>query len=183
MEDELCGIRLAGCMTVDAHARHLGVLDDGILIEGREVALVEPHLTIDLIAWGDTAIGQAPFVKGVGTDVDLEVLILFPLTVLPDADGEGQLSAFVRGRQLMPVLNVEIGEITLCMQISSLRATDHDINHVNISSCDIEIQWGDFCGYRHSDIVGIDSGGLIQRDRVLHPLGAGRPAYEGTKVP
>ena len=33
MEDELLWIRLMGTVTVDAHARHLGVLDDGKLIE------------------------------------------------------------------------------------------------------------------------------------------------------
>ncbi len=84
-----------GCMAVDAHAWHLGVLDDGILIEGREVALVEPHLAIYFVAWSNAAISQAPLIKGVWTDEDLEVVILFPLIVLQDANGEGQFSAFV----------------------------------------------------------------------------------------
>ena len=84
----------------------------------------------------------------------------------------------------MPILNVEIGDVPLHMKISALRATDHDINHINIFCCyDIEVQWGDLCRYCHSDIVGIDGGELIPQDRVFHPLGAGRPAYEGTKVP
>ena len=184
VEDELLGIRLIRTVAVDAHAWHLGVLDDGILVEVGQVALVESHLAIDLIAWGDTAIGQSPFVEGVWTDINLEVLVLPPLAFLLDADGEGQLSPFVLGNKLVPVFDIEISEITLRMQFSALVAFDDYIDTADILLQTVEIQRRHLRRNGHADIVGIDGGELIHRNGVLHPLGARcQTAYEGTKIP
>ena len=121
-----------GTMTIDAHARHLCILDDGRLIEGREVPLIQSHVTEHLVAWGDTAIGQSPLVKGIRTDAYGEVLVLLPLAVLPDTDGEGQLSALILLRQGMPVVDIKVGIVALCMQFTSLAAFDHHIHQVDI---------------------------------------------------
>ena len=173
VEDELLGIRLVGCMAVDTHARHLGVLNDGILLEAGEVALVESHLAIDLIAWGDTAIGQSPFVEGVWTDINLEVLVLLPLALLLDADGKGQFSPFVLDNEFVPVFDIEISEITLCMQFSALVAFDDYIDTADILLRAVEIQRCHLRRDGHADIVGIDGGELIHRDRILYLLGTG----------
>ena len=168
VEDELLRIRLMGTMTVDAHAWHLGVLDDGKLVEVREVALVEAHLTEHLVAWGDTAIGQSPLVEGIRTDAYLKVLILAPLALAQHADSESQLSALVLSRQLVPVVDIEIGEVALHMQFSALAAFHHDIYCIDIVSHGIEVQGGDLCRYRHVDIVRIDLRQFVDNCRILH---------------
>ena len=119
VEDELRGICLMGRMTIDAHAWHLGILKDGVLIERGEIALIQSHVTEHLIAWGDASIGQSPLLKGIGTNSNAEVLILFPLSVFPDTDSKGQFSAFVLLRQGVPLVDIEIGKVALHMNLAT----------------------------------------------------------------
>ena len=115
MEDEFRRISLMSRVAVDTHAWHLRILDDGILVERRQIALIESHLAEHLIAWSDTAIRQSPLIQRIDADIDGKVFILQPLTILPFTDGKDELSSFVLCRQLVPLIHVEIGEITLGM--------------------------------------------------------------------
>ena len=82
MEDKLLRIGLMGRVTVNTHARHLGIFDDGEFVESREAALIESHLAEGLITWCDAAVGKSPLVEAVWTDTDHEVLVLLPLAVI-----------------------------------------------------------------------------------------------------
>ena len=167
MEDKLRGIRLMRRMAVDTHARHLGILKNGVFIESREVALVESHMTVNLIAWSDTPIGEPPLIEGVRTDADGEVLVLCPPTIFPDANSKRQLSAFVLLRQLMPLVNVKVGIVTLDMQFSTFGAFHNHIHQLNTGLKAVEVQRGNLRRNRHPYIVGIDRWQLIYLRRIL----------------
>ena len=162
-----------GRMAVDAHAWHLRVLDDGIFVEGGKIALIESHLAEHLIAWSDAAIGESPLVEGIGTDIDLEVLVLLPLPILLHADRERELSALVLKRQLVPVVDIEISDIALGMQFSALRAFHDHIDTVDAIVGTIEIQRCDLCRNRHAHIVRINIGQRILHHDIRWCRGAG----------
>ena len=167
MKDKLRGVGLMGRMAVDTHAWHLSILYDRILIEGREVALIEAHLTECLIAWSNTAVGQSPLIEGIRTDADRKVLVLLPLAVLQDTDGKGELSALVLLSQLVPIVYIKVSLIALNMHLTALRAAHHHIHAVDISLHTVKVQWSDLCRNRHPDIVRIDRRQLTYLYRVL----------------
>ena len=82
MKDKLLRIGLMGRVTVNTHARHLGIFDDGEFVESREAALIKSHLAEGLVARCDAAVGKSPLVEAVWTDTDHEVLVLLPLAVI-----------------------------------------------------------------------------------------------------
>ena len=155
VEHEPRGVGPVGRVAVDAHAGHLRVLQDGRLVERGEVALVESHVTIHLVARCDAAIGESPGVHGMGADVDLEVAVLLPPVALAGADGECQLATLVAGRQRVPVVDVEVGKVALGMQFAALRAAHHHVDHLGAVS-DIEVQRRDFRRDGHARVVGVD---------------------------
>ena len=113
-------------------------------------------------------IGQSPFIKSVWADTNGEILILFPLSVLSHADGKRQLSAFVLRRQLMPVIDVEIGIVTLCVQFTTFGALHHHIDAVDDIIGTIEIQRCNLCRYRHADIIRINPRQFINNYGILY---------------
>ena len=123
MEDEFRRIGLMSRVAVDTHTWHLRILDDGILVERRQVALIESHLAEHLIAWSNTAIGQSPLIQWITADIDGKVFVLQPLAILAFTDGKNELSSFVLCRQLVPLIHIEIGEIALGMQFKAFCIT------------------------------------------------------------
>ena len=59
-----------------------------IFIKSGKVTLVKAHLTIQSIAWSNTTICQAPFIKGIVRHVHSKILILRPLAILLYANSE-----------------------------------------------------------------------------------------------
>ena len=174
MENKLLGVGLMGSMAVDTHARHLCILNDGILIKVGQVALIETHLTEHLIARCDATVGESPFIKGIRTHRDDEILILCPLSILQYADSKGKLSPLVLLRQLMPFGYVESSLITLDMQFATFATLHHHIHAVNIVFNPVEVQRSDFCRNGYADIIGIDLRQLVHLGGVYHLTGAAR---------
>ena len=172
MEDKLLGVGLMGCMAVDTHARHLCILNDGILIEVGQVALIETHLTEHLIARCNATVGKSPFIKGIFTDRHREILILRPLSILQYADSKGKLSTLVLLRQCMPVGYVESSLITLDMQFAAFTALHHYIQVINIIFNPVEVQRSNLCRNGYTGIIGIDLWQLVHLGGVDHLTGA-----------
>ena len=125
-------------------------------------------MTEHLIARSDAAVGETPLVERIRTDADSEVLVLCPLSVFPDADRELQFTALVLCRQGVPIVDVEVGIVTLDMQLTTFGATHHNIYSIGFAIHSIEVQRGDLRRHRHTDIVRIDSRQLIDNRRILH---------------
>ena len=150
------GVRAVGSMTVETTARHDGLRQDGIFLEGVQFALIDADIASHLIAGLDTTIGQSPLIEPVLTDKDVKVFILSPFPVFLDADGQGDLSTLVLFCQLMPVVDVEVSPVTIDMYLSSLTALRDHIQAVNILVGKVEIQRCDIRRDRHPDIVRIN---------------------------
>ena len=161
------GVCAVGGMAVEATARHDGLRQDGIFLEGVQVALVDADVAAHLIAGLDTAIGQSPLVEPVLTDEDVKVLILSPFPVLLDADGEGHLAALVLFCQFVPVVDVEVRPVTIDMYLSTLAAFHDHIHAVNILIGKVEIQRRNVRRDRHPDIVWIDLRQLLHHHDIL----------------
>ena len=161
------GVRAVGCMAVEATAWHDRLRQDGIFLEGVQVALVDADVAAHLIAWLDAAIGQSPLVEPVLTDEDVKVLILSPFSVLLDADGQGDFSALILFCQFVPVVDVEVRPVTIDMYLSTLAAFHDHIHAVNILVGKVEIQRRNVRRDRHPDIVRIDLRQLLYHRRIL----------------
>ena len=78
MEHVLVWIRAIGCMAVQTLFGNVCVLDQRRFVEVRQVALVDTHVAVELIARGYPSVGDAPFAEAVSADVDGEILIMQP---------------------------------------------------------------------------------------------------------
>ena len=79
MEHILLRIRTILGMTVHALSMHLRILQHRRFCKVRETTLIQPHMTIERITGRNTAIGNAPFVKRIRTNLDRKVAILIPV--------------------------------------------------------------------------------------------------------
>ena len=161
MKDILVRIGTIGGMAVDALVRCLGILQQGALVEIGQVALVEAHLAIDLVAGWDAAVGDAPGIEGFVAHHDLEVAIAGPLPLFLCTDGECQRSAFVLLYDLMPLVDVEVGIVSVGVNSASLRAFHLYVDSLHLVVCHREVEWRN--AHRDGDayIVGIDIRQLV----------------------
>ena len=86
---------------------------------------------------------------------------------------DSQTAALVGLKQLMPVIDVEIGIVAIDMQSLALGAFHHDI-HAIVVTVDAEIQRSDSHGDCHIHIVGENRRQLVGSHWVLHAFGTGR---------
>ena len=156
VEGELLGRSAVACVAVEACAGHCGVDENRLLIEVAQVALVESHLAVDLVAGRDKAISQSPLAERIRGDVDREVTILFPLAAALDEDRERQLAALVLFREFVPVVHIEVCVVATCLHLTALRAFHHDVHGLGILAHRVEVQWRDVHGDGRARIVGED---------------------------
>ena len=170
VEDKLVGVGAVGGVAVEAGSGSLGVLNDGLFGEVGEVALVEPHVAVHLIARCDASVGEAPFVEGIGADCHGEVLILRPLSVSLHAGGERELRTAVLLQQRVPVVDVEVGPLAVGIQFATLAAAHGDVDDIGPVVARIaEVERCDAHGNGDAHVVGIDRGHLV----FLHDVAVG----------
>ena len=172
VERDVVGVCAVLRVAVDAGARRCLVVEDRALVEVAEVALVDAHVAIDLVARGDATVGQSPFVEGVGTDRHLEVFVLCPASVVLHTYGERQVAAFVLLGQCMPVVDIEVDIIAVGVQLTALTAFDDDVDAVVGAAGEVEVHWCDACGNRHAGIFRIDGRQFVHHCSILRGGGA-----------
>ena len=143
-------------MAVETPAWDCTLLEYGILVEVLEIALIDADIASHLVAWLDAPIGQSPLVEGGFAHPDVKIPILCPFPVLLYTDRHRDLPATVLHRQVVPVVDAEVCEVAGGMYLSALASPGYHIHPVYLLINDIEVEWGDICRNRHTDIVGID---------------------------
>ena len=156
LQSDTIGIRAVGRMAVETTAWHHGLRQDSVFIKGMDIPLVDADIASHLIARLDTAIGQSPVVEALAADENRKVLVLCPLAVFLHADRHRQLSALVLFCQLVPVVDVEVGKVTLSMYLSAFTALDDHIHTVDRLIGKVKVQWCNIGRDCHPDIVRID---------------------------
>lgn len=173
LQRQLAGIGVVGGMTVEATSRHSGLLQDGGLVEGMQVALIDTDVAANLIAGRNAAVGQSVVVESVRTDKNGEIAVFLPDSIGLHADGERQPSTDILPGNGVPVVDIEIGPRASGVELTSTGTTHHDIHGVDRSVGSIEVQRGDTRRYRHTDVVGIDRRQLTDNDGILGARSAG----------
>ena len=171
MEDVLVGISTVGCMAIDAHARHLRVLDNRPFAKRGQLALVKPHLAIHFVTRCYLSVGQAIILQGIIADVDGEVAISCPLSTVLNAYRTGQLAASIVLQQAMPRIDVEVGIRTLYVDGLPMLSLQHHVHTLRLART-TEIQRSNAHGYGHLDIVGKYRRQVIHLTGILHLLAA-----------
>lgn len=150
-------------MAIEAGPRHGSILQDGRLFEIAQIALIDAHLAVDLIARGDEPVGESPFAEWVVGDLDGEVAVLFPLSALPGIDREGELSSLVGLCELVPVVYVEVGVIAMGLYLPLLGSSYGDEDGLHAIPYNVEVERRDVYRYRRSRVVGEDVGLLVDQ--------------------
>ena len=169
MENEVVGIGLARRMAVDAHSRHLSILNDCTLIEIVKSPLIQSHVTIHLISRSNASIGQSIVFHIVFAHIHLKVAIACPPTITLGTYSKGKFSALIACHKTMPVVKVEVGIFTLHMHFAPFTALDDNIHLINIA-LNIEVHRSNRCRYRNSHIVWKYRRHLIRKHRIIHRL-------------
>ena len=152
-----------------------------MLVERGEVALIDAHLAVNLVAGGDFAIGEPPCSEWVRADVDEEVEKLLPLAVSPCADGDGELAALVVFQELPPFVEVEVGIFAIGVYAAFLRAFHHDVDDIVVVIGHGEVERCDAHGDGHPHVVGVDVGLLASGRGTFRTLGACHETQHGDK--
>ena len=120
MEGKLIGIGSVCRMTVEAGTRRCRILKDCRFLEITQVALIDAQLAIHFITWSYTTISQAPVIKSIWTDMDIEVLILRPVTLLFHINSNFQISTSILSKQMMPFIDIEICVVAFTLKFTYL---------------------------------------------------------------
>ena len=134
LQGNTVGIRPIGCMAVETSSRYHRLRQDSILIEGMYIALIDADVATHFIAGFDTPIGEPPLVETVFADKDIKVVILRPMPVGLDTDGECNLTALVLCRQRLPVVNVKVCPFAADVNLTAFTATVNGgavLNNIN----------------------------------------------------
>ena len=167
LQGDTVGVCAVGRMAVEATTGYNALRQEGILIEGVDISLIDADVASHLIAGLDTTIGQPPVVEAVFAHKDSEVLILRPLTVFLYTDRHREFASLILFGQLVPVVHVKVGVIAIGMQFSSLTAFDDHIHAVDGLISEVKVQWCDIGRNRHTDIIRIDLRQPIHLRRML----------------
>ena len=110
VEDILVWQGAVGGMAVDALTINSRILQEDLLVEVREVALVEAHLAPHLIARSYATIGDGE-VYAVSTDIEREGAVGMPAVGILGRDADAERVASRLSKQLVPVVKIEIGRL------------------------------------------------------------------------
>jgi hypothetical protein len=156
VEDILVWQGAVGGMAVDALTTNSRILQEDLLVEVREVALVEAHLAPHLIARSYATIGDGE-VYAVSTDIEREGAVGMPAVGILGRNADAERVANRLSYQLVPVVEVEIGRRpTLAVQAVAVAVGDDSIDEQGIVIGHREVERGDIDRYGDADIVGID---------------------------
>ena len=169
VEEELLRVRRVGRVAVHALARGERALDDGLLHEGVDVALIDADVAVGRVAGGDLAVGDAVIRQWRVADVDGEVLPLGPAAVLVAQDRDGEGAAGVPAGERMPFADGEGGPAAAGPELAA-PAAGHVHEHAVEFFRQVEIQRRDTGRNGHADVVGINVG------KRLHAGGASAAA-------
>ena len=178
MQAQPGGVGAVEGMAIDAHARHLGVLQQRTLFEGREVALVDAHLAVDFVAGSYLAVDHA-VVYGTGADVHGEGTELYPAVLLLDRNKEAEAVAHVIGQQGVPLVEGERDGLIVDMQFTRTTAGHADIYPVIVTTTVRKVHGSYTGGNGHSDIVGEDVGQFVLQLGRGHGIAASHQAQTG----
>ena len=103
MQAQIVRVGFVESMTIQAHARHHGILQQGTLLERRKVALINAHLAINFISGGQLAVYH-PIVYRIRTDIHGKRAVLFPLPPFPDTHRKQKAVSLVFFQKFPPFL-------------------------------------------------------------------------------
>ena len=178
MQAQPRGVGAVESMAVDAHARHLSVLQQRTFFEGGEVALVDAHLAVDFVAGGYLAVNHA-VVYGTGADVHGEGTVLYPAFLLLDRDKEAEAVAHVIGQQGVPLVEGKGNGLIVDMQFARAAAGHADIYPVIVTTTVRKVHGSYTGGNGHSDIVREDVGQFVLQLGRGHGIAASHQAQTG----
>ena len=95
MKDRLIRVCTICGMAIQTLIRGLGINQQSCLIEIAQVALVESHAAIHLVARWNTSIDDAPLFQWIIADFDYKFLELCPQAIFLSTDGETELTTLV----------------------------------------------------------------------------------------
>ena len=171
VEGVLVGIGAVGSVAVDAGTRSSEIVEDGGLVECRQVALVYPHVAVDLITGSYPTVCQTPVADGVRADGHRKVLILSPLAILLHADGKCQRTALVLPGERMPVVEVELCIVAVGVDLAALRPFHRHVDTVAIVAGNVEVHRSNAVGDGNAGVVGEDGRQFVDLRHILRFLG------------
>ena len=133
-----------------------------------DIPLVDTDIATHLIPRFDATIGQTPIIKRILTNMNHEILILFPLSFFLHTNGNGQFAPDVLFGKRMPVGYIEISLITLDMQFPAFATFYHHIHSIDVFINHIEVQGCDTSRDGHADIIRVDLRQGIYHRNVLY---------------
>ena len=167
VQDVLVRIGTIGRVAVDAHSLVGMIVEQGGFLERTELTLIDAHQAEHLVAWGNTTIGDSPIGEIGFGNVDAEVAIALPLSILSGTDGHIKLPTSVLLDQGVPLVDVEVGAFALRMERATLGTGYHNVDVGCIVIVHREIEWGDADRDGDIHIVGIDDGQGIHEGSIL----------------
>ena len=157
MKAHIRRIATVEAMAVDA-TLELRILDQRTLIERREVALVDAHLTPHLVTWLDQTVAET-IVDAVSTHMDGERAIGVPTIVILSRNGHANRVAWILSKQRVPVVKTEVNRfLTLAVQAVSMTVCYDSVDEQCLLVCHAEVERRDIHGYGDTDVVRIDLG-------------------------
>ena len=120
MEGKLIWIGSICCMTIETGTRRSCILKDCSFLKVTQVALIDAQLAIHLITRSNATVSQSPVVQLVWADMNIEVLILRPVTILFHINGNFQISAPILSKQMMPFIDIEICVVAFTLKFTYL---------------------------------------------------------------
>ena len=120
MEGKLVRIGSVCRMTIETGTWCCGILKDCRFLKVTQVALIDAQFAIHLITRSDATISHPPVIKSVWTDMDIEVLILRPVTLLFHINSNFQISTPILSKQMMPFIDIEICVVAFTLKFTYL---------------------------------------------------------------
>ena len=164
MEHELRRVGGIGRMAAHALSRSEGALDDGLLVEGMNVALIDADTAVGGVARRHLAVSHAVVRERSVTDVHDEIAPLRPSAVLVAQDREEEGTSGVLRRELMPFADIEGRPAAAGLELPALAARDLD-EHAVVAVRQVEVHRSDAGGDGDSDVIGIDVRKLLDEGR------------------
>ena len=103
MQAQMVRICFVESMTIQAHARHHGILQQGTLLERSKVTLINAHLAINFISGSQLAVYH-PIIYRIRTDIHGKRAVLFPLAVFPDTYRKQKAITLILLQKLLPCI-------------------------------------------------------------------------------
>ena len=155
MEGKLIRIGSVCRMTVKAGTRRCGILKDCRFLKVTQVALIDAQLAIHLIAWSNATISQAPVVKSVWADIDIEILILEPFTIFQYIHRDSEFSTLIFSQEVVPLLYIKVRILFSDRRdfLIGLRSSHTHYHFIHIVIRHIEIKRSDVDRNRNPNVI------------------------------